>query len=140
MLASQPMFFLPLLPLLPIPPVLPIPPSLTDHVPGVPVVFAADELLQLDVRRQRGVDSSCPRLPKRSRIVEGDRDLEMAEIGAAQPLGDVKLVAVRLALEIEPPAVAKANRINHQRVAVPGADLVAKPERPGARRVGTSRA
>src|SRR5262252_5698968 len=98
-------------------------------MPGVLVVFVAHELLQFDIRCKRGVEHSCPLLLKRARIVERDLDLEMTEIGTPQPLDDVKLVAVGLAAETEPAAIAKSDRVDDERIAVPSTNLVAEPIR-----------
>src|SRR5580765_2871865 len=100
-----------------------------DEVCRVPVLLVADVLLQLDVGCQRGVLRSRPRFPKRTLIVERDLDLEMPEVGTPHALGDVQLVAVRLAVEIQPAAIVKSDRVDDERVAVPGADRVTEPVR-----------
>src|SRR5262245_33379172 len=82
--------------------------SFPYHVRGVPVVFGADELLQLDVGRERGVQGRRPPLLKRTRIVERDLDFQMTEIGTPQTLDDVQLVAVRLAAETKPAPIAES--------------------------------
>jgi hypothetical protein len=81
---------------------------LADQVGRVFVVLVADVLLQLDVECQGSVLRSGPRFPKRTLILERDLDLETSEVGTPQALDDMQLVAVRLAVEIEPPAIAES--------------------------------
>ena len=60
-------------------------------------------------------------------IVNCQLHFQVAEVHALKSLGQVQRVAVRVAASIQPPAVIKADRVDHQRIAVPFSDGVSQP-------------
>src|SRR5438045_8361128 len=76
-------------------------------------------------RRQLPVERLMPWLGERRRILEGDAKLEMPEIRAPDPLGDVQHFGVRI--DADPAVVVVADGIDDERVAVPFADRMSNP-------------
>src|SRR6185503_3932177 len=106
----------------------------------------ADQMLRLVVLadvgddflrgRQLPVQRLVPRPAERAGIIEDDPNLEVADIGAPDPLGDVQHLAVRI--DANPALVVVADGVNDERVAVPLADRVSNPARIGIGRVRTA--
>ena len=71
------------------------------------------------------------RLGIRARIVDGDIDSHVPQIGAVVAFDGVELFRVWVAQIIEPELVVEAHRIHHQRVLVPRPDGVPVPGRVG---------
>ena len=67
-----------------------------------------------------------------ARIVDGHRQLEVAEIPTTEPLGQPHRAAVRAPLAgIQPPTISEADAVDDERVAVPTANRVPEPCRLG---------
>src|SRR5580765_6053070 len=63
------------------------------------------------------------------RIGDGDRQLEMAVIAAAEAFLDAHLLAVTGAARVQPATIVESRRVEDQRVAFPSADRVPLPRR-----------
>src|SRR4029079_18270750 len=103
--------------------------------PSELLVLVADELDQFGVGEDLLVDADRERFRVRLRIVDRHVDLEAAEGGAAEPLGELRLLAVRTAAHVEPSVVGarlrapQVVRLDDEGVALPVADRVAVPLR-----------
>src|SRR5687767_8822063 len=95
------------------------------HALDVPFVLGADELDELGVdalvHHQLLVHAHGERRRVGLRIVDGDVDLQRAVVQAAEPLGERDGVGLRRAVDVVPPSIAHAGRLDHQRVALPAA-------------------
>src|SRR5207244_6844083 len=61
----------------------------------------------------------------RDRIFDGEIDLQSVRGDAAQPLGDVEPIRMRMPGTIEPGLVVESHGVDHERVAIPMADGIA---------------
>src|SRR4029079_13581418 len=85
------------------------------------VVFVADVLADVFVWREYGRLLCRPRRAIGAGIGNGDLDVQMAQVEPGYSMDDVQHCRVRVPAEIDPPAIAKSNRIDDQRVAFPPA-------------------
>src|SRR5678815_2057929 len=99
---------------------------LADHQTRRLIVLLADELDQLGVElavgHQSMMDTDCERTRVRLRIVDGDVDLDRAVVQPTPPFGHLRSVSQWTAVDVEPPAIAKAAGLHDERVAVPSSD------------------
>src|SRR5665213_100908 len=107
--------------------------ALRSEVGQVAIVFLADVLQDFaaahreragSVRRPGDAGDHGPRLGVILRIVNRRFHLDVVEVGAREPLGDLQLFAVRMAGSVEPGPIVIAERFDHQRIAVPVCDGV----------------
>ena len=103
------------------------PPPLPRNVLDRAVVLVADELDQLLVDHDALGDADRERLGVGLRVVDRDRDVQLAEPRPREPLGDLALIGQRTPPHVEPAAVDEVVRLHHERVALPAADRVAVP-------------
>src|SRR3954469_24372739 len=89
----------------------------------------AHELDQFVVYHEVLRDGDTPRPRVRLRVVDGDPDLQVAEIAPREPLGDAQRLTVREPAVVEPGDVIQPDRFDDERVAFPLADRVAEPGR-----------
>ncbi len=82
------------------------------------------------------VTAPWPRV--RLRIVDGDPDLQVAEVAPREPLGDAQRLAVREPAVVQPGHVVEPDRLDDERVAFPLAHRVAEPGRLGIGRQRTA--
>src|SRR6185503_1900352 len=89
---------------------------------GVLVVLLAHVFHQLLIRHQLGIESQGERPRVGAGIVDGDLDVEVAQVLACKPFDHVHLVAVQMAVVVQPGQVVEADGIDDQRVAFPAPD------------------
>src|SRR5581483_791547 len=118
-------------------PARPAPPVSSVDLDPAPelLVLVADELDRLLVGQQPLIHPDRPRLRVRFRILEREIDLQVPVGRPAEPLGELRLAAVRAAVHVEPAVVravlraAQVVRLDDERVALPVADRIAVPPR-----------
>src|SRR5262245_14886961 len=102
------------------------------------LILETHEFDQLGVDEQPLIHAHRPRFRVRLGIVDGDVDLQRAEVGPAESLGQLSSRRQRRAVDVEPYVIAEVRRLDDERVAVPAASRIAKP--PRLRIVGRRRA
>src|SRR6185503_21309737 len=99
------------------------------------LILVADELDELAVRHDALIDAHRPRLRVRLRIVHGHVNLEVRIVQTPEALGELRLLTVRAAVDVEPSIVraifgaAQVVGFNHERIAFPATNRVAIPPR-----------
>src|SRR5215467_832389 len=102
--------------------------SVDFHAPSELLVLVADELDHLVVWRNLLIDPKREWLCVRFRVVERDVDFQLAVCGPANALGELRLVRVRAAADVEPPVGGarlrspQIVRFDDERVAFPSSD------------------
>ena len=86
-----------------------------------PLVLLADELDDLLIGHEHLVVPDRPRLGVGLGIVHGDVDLHPPVAHAAEPLGHLRLLGHRRAVDVEPSVIAESVALDDERVAVPAA-------------------
>jgi len=92
-------------------------------------VLGAHELEQFGVGDELRAQCHREGRLEHAGVVDGLRDLEVAEARAPDALRDAQLLGVRRAREIEPGAVLEPERLDDERVALPAADGIAHEAR-----------
>jgi hypothetical protein len=101
-------------------------------------VVVAEEFDQLRVGLQDERGAEGPGFRVRFRIVDGDLQIHVADVEAAESLDHSKGIAVRVGFErIEPPVVLESGGLDDKRLSVPAAHGVSEPGRLGRRRQRT---
>ena len=95
---------------------------------GISLVVA-DVLDHVGVGEEFKLQGKRPGFSIRPGIVNGDLDIHMAEVAAAEALDGVKGFSMRTAAVIEPAFVVEAAGIDNEPFAVPLSDGVAQPRR-----------
>ena len=80
-----------------------------DTLPKL-LILVADELDQLVVRLDALIDANGPWLRVRLRVLEGEVDLQTAEVRAAEALGELRLLTVGASVDVEPSVVGTVLR------------------------------
>src|SRR5207244_8902463 len=93
------------------------------------LVFPAHGFDQLCVGEELHRHRDGPRPRIRTRIVEGDLDIEMTEIAPAVALDQAESFGVWMAVVIEPRALGEAAGFDDQGVAVPASHGISHPNR-----------
>ena len=93
------------------------------------VVLAAHELDQLGVGHEALVHAERERPGEGLGVLDRHLNLQRAEGGAADSLGQLQPVAARRAPLVDPRLILEAARLHHQRVALPPARRIAVPPR-----------
>src|SRR5579863_6129625 len=89
------------------------------------VVFSADVLADLLVLAgEFGGPFECPRLLVSAGVVDRQFNFQVPQVSSLEALDDVHFVGVWMPLEIEPSLIVEADRVYHQRVALPGTNRV----------------
>src|SRR5689334_23770968 len=86
-----------------------------------------DLLHQLHVDREGLRQLHGPWASVGLRIVYGQLDLQPAELGTGQPLGDTRRAGERVAAHVQPQIVAEAGGLDDQRVTIPARSRVPVP-------------
>src|SRR3984957_1443866 len=103
----------------------------------IAIVLGTDELEDFFVR-QVGDSFLGPRFCQNARVVDGNFDFQMAEIGAVVTLDNVQLIGMRMRFDGEPDTRVEAHAIDDQSVAVPAADGMPVPGRVWVSRVAAA--
>ena len=86
--------------------------SLAYQMLDVTVILRTNEFEDLFVR-QVGDAFLGPRFREDTRVVDGDFDFEMAEIGATVTLNNVQLGRVWMGFHVEPDSIVKSDTIHN---------------------------
>ena len=100
---------------------------LSDHRMNRVFLVLADILDHVGVGEKLVMQRKRPRLGVRLRIVNGNFDVHVPEVGAAEAFDGVQGFGMRTAAVIEPALVIETPGINLEPVAVPLADGIAEP-------------
>src|SRR5579863_1713843 len=93
------------------------------EIAEVQVVSRARDFAQFPVRPQLVIERGRPGLHQRFGVFHGDVELHVIVVHAAETLGDVELIAVRMAKAVEPSLVVKSDGIHDEsRVPIPMPD------------------
>src|SRR6185503_3942391 len=99
----------------------------SDH-PLVRLLILQTELVdQLGVELNGLIHPDRPRLREDFWVVDGDLDFERAVVRPPNALGHLRGIAHRGAAQVHPQVVAKARRLNDQRVVLPTCGRVPHP-------------
>src|SRR5579863_5948142 len=102
------------------------------------VVLVTNVLQNLGVCQQRRMPKQRERLGIRPRIVDGDFEFQVSEIGPPVALDHVQFLGMRMTGEVKPEFIVEADRVYHQRVALPLAGRVPVPGWIGVLRMAAS--
>src|SRR5262245_26306700 len=91
---------------------------LAPEMSGIPLVLA-DVFDQLRVRKQIEHHGDAPRLSIGFLIVDGELNLEVAEVAAPISLDEVQGISGRMTPKVEPRIVDESRGVDHERVALP---------------------
>src|SRR5580658_9654167 len=94
---------------------------------AVALVFGAYHLFDLLGGSEISNLLDDPRLDESVRVLDGELDLQVTQIGAAVAFGETHLFGMRLSSGRETELIVEPDRIHHQRISLPMSDRVPSP-------------
>ena len=102
--------------------------GIAGHADAAALVLA-DVFEQLGIGRQQSLALDRERPREHLRIVDGDLVVQVAEVAAAETLGQTERLGLWMSGAVEPTLVVEPGGRDDQRVAFPSSDRVAEPRR-----------
>src|SRR5580658_8341021 len=94
---------------------------------AVALVFGAYHLFDLLGGSEIGNLLDDPWLDESVRVLDGELDLQVTQIGATVAFGEMHLLGMRLSGGREPSFIVEPDRVHHQRISLPMSDGVPSP-------------
>src|SRR4051812_42418944 len=91
------------------------------------LILVAHILVQLFIGRELQLAAQFPGVLVRSRVVDGDLNLQSAQVRTPHAFDHVQLFRLRLACNIHPAAVMKTYGVDDERVLLPVPDGMSRP-------------